>query len=89
MTASQKEVFPQDIDTFISEYRRIKPTSAVQYNLQRVSGAKGWCYIAKGCGTTRWRGLLDILDLPVYDIHADSPAPRFKVNIFTHYDFRD
>ena len=79
-----------DIEAFLAEYDRIRPTSAEQFSAERSPGTKGWMYIARLCGTTRWRELLALLDLPAYfDTSTQRTPPKFKVTIYPHYDFRD
>ena len=75
---------------FKKEYLRIRPKSADEYNDNRTPGSPCWYTVAVHNQTKRWRELLKKLNLPIYN-NVDVPreAPPLKVNIFTHYDFRD
>lgn len=75
---------------FKKEYLRIRPKSADEYNDHRTPGSPCWYTVAVHNQTKRWRELLKKLKLPVYSsVDVPREAPALKVNIFTHYDFRD
>ena len=74
---------------FVDDYQRIRPQSAEEFNAKRTPGSPCWYTVAVHNHTKRWRELLKILNLPVYNHAAASRETIFKVNIFTHYDFRD
>ena len=79
-------VFPEYID----DAEDIRPVSADEYNAKRTPGTPCWYTVAVHNHTRRWRGLLEKLELPVFS-NVDKPreAAALKVNIFTHFDFRD
>ena len=88
--ASQETERKRLTKEFKKEYLRIRPESAEAYNAKRTPGLPCWYTVAVHNQTKRWRELLKKLKLPVYN-NVDIPreAPPLKVNIFTHYDFRD
>ena len=77
-------------ETFITEYLRIRPCSSEKYDAMRTPGTPCWYTVARHNGTTRWRALLETLDLPVYsNVEVPCAKPDFKVHIISDYDFRD
>lgn len=75
---------------FKEEYLRIRPVSAEEYNAKRTAGSPCWFTVAIHNHTKRWRGLLETLELPIYNnINVPRETASLKVNIYTHYDFKD
>ena len=77
-------------EAFIRDYLRIRPKSADEFNARRTPNSPCWFTVAVHNGTKRWRGLLEKLELPIYN-NVDIPreTTAFRVNVHTHYDFRD
>jgi len=86
----QDEVRKKLTDAFVKDYLRIRPRSADEYDAKRSPGSPCWYTVAVHNNTKRWRGLLEKLGLPIYN-NVDVPreTAALKVNIYTHYDFRD
>ena len=77
-------------EAFKAEYLCIKPRSSEEFDAKRSPGIFSWYTIAVYNHTHQWRRLLELLGLPAYSRVAAPHSPeQFKVNIFTHYDFRD
>lgn len=75
----------EDTELFISEYKRLQPTSAADYNTRRSPAAKGWSTIAKSMQLHKWRDLLHALSLPVYS-QSEKTLPQIKVHIIAGGD---
>lgn len=82
-----KEKYTAD---FLIDYDRIKPKSQEEFNRNKRPETRGWQTIAFYYDVKSWRNLLKALDLPLYfDMHRDHKPVNLKVNVHTHYDFKD
>lgn len=79
-----EEVTNAYIQEFTSEYKRIKPRSAKEYESNRNKGVKSWQTVCSRCGQTSWRGLIKHLDLPFYfDMQKDHVPMKFNIKVTT------
>ena len=62
---------------FVSEYNRIRPSSAVKYNKLRDKKFPSWVTVAKMNGLTTWRQLLDKLGLEPFS--SGDPVCTFQI----------
>ncbi len=81
-------------DPFITEYLRLKPCSGEKFDARRSTGIPCWFTVAQHNGTTRWRALLEKLDLPIYNNLHNLPPQQavkreYKVSIHVDPDFLD
>ena len=84
---SHETIRQQYVEEFISEYNRIKPRSADEYDAKRTLGAKSWQTVRGRCKQKSWRGLLRHLDLRVYfDMEKDHIPMKFNISITTDVD---
>ena len=82
-----EEITNSYIEEFISEYKRIKPRSANEYETKRNKGVKSWQTVRSRCGQTSWRGLIKHLDLPFYfDMQKDHVPLKFNIKVLTDMD---
>ena len=86
----QEDVCQRMTEAFVRDYLRIRPKNADEFNAKRTPNSPCWYTVAVHNHTKRWRGLLEKLELPIFN-HVDVPRepPAFRVNVHTHYDFRD
>ncbi len=79
-----EEITNNYIQEFISEYNRIKPRSADEYDSKRTKGVKSWQTVRSRCEQTSWRGLIKHLDLPFYfDMQKDHVPMKFNIKVTT------
>lgn len=86
---TEEEARDRLLQAFIQDYLRVKPKSARDYNANRAKGLMGWHSVVLRCGVKTWRELLEKLRLPIYNNVNNRKSIKFKVNVYTHYDFRD
>ena len=65
-------------EIFISEYHKVKPGSAEEYNSRRSSGLPSWATIAKQFGITKWLDWLLFCEIVPY-IRKNAP-PRGRAH---------
>ncbi len=79
-----EEITNNYIQEFISEYQRIKPRSADEYETKRNKGVKSWQTVRSRCEQTSWRGLIKHLSLPFYfDMQKDHVPMKFNITVTT------
>ena len=79
-----EEITNAYIQDFISEYQRIKPRSANEYESKRNQGVKSWQTVRSRCEQTSWRGLIKHLNLPFYfDMQKDHIPMKFNIKVTT------
>lgn len=78
----QEDIRKRMTEAFEKDYLRIRPKSADEFNAQRTPNSPCWYTVAVHNHTKRWRGLLEKLELPVFN-HVDVPRelPAFQVNV--------
>jgi hypothetical protein len=79
------------LNAFKDAYLEIEATSSEDYDKRRPLGAPCWLTAARRMNTSRWLQLVSNLGLPrFYSPRGPRPAPQVhKVNIYTHYDFKE
>ncbi len=79
-----EEITNNYIQEFISEYKRIMPRSADEYDSKRNKGVKSWQTVRSRCEQTSWRGLIKHLNLPFYfDMQKDHVPMKFNIKVTT------
>ena len=66
-------------DLFVSEYHKIKPGSAEEYNARRPPGSPSWATVARLFGITKWLNWLIHCDIVPYIAkrnHYYAPRPK-------------
>lgn len=73
----------KNIKAFRTEYHRIRPKSAEEFNKYKRPHIRSWVTIAHYCGVKSWRKLLSALDLPVYTASDTRKPTAMQVHIIS------